>query len=200
MLSPKYIGLVFLLTIPLMGMRCSGAQYKVSGECSTGGNCTVRGEISGTLPLAPKGDFAAMMASVVGSVDAGSFYLDVSDSTVTVPASGYVTVGLVDSGTGTTLASRVFPWIRSGTVITLGDPEAVNAWATSNGGIADSVKYDLHQFQAEESPGWNTLAIAAEYEGATEAFATTTWKGAQFCPNDPKRKNGGNPNGIRFCP
>ena len=36
MLSPKYIGLVFLLTIPLMGMKCSGAQYKVSGECSTG--------------------------------------------------------------------------------------------------------------------------------------------------------------------
>jgi len=199
MLSPKYIGLVFLLTIPLMGMKCSGAQYKVSGECSTGGNCTVRGEISGTLPLAPEGGFAAIMAAVVGSIDAGSFYLDVSDSTVVVPATGYVTVGLVDSVTGTTQTSKVFPWIRSGSVIALRDPTAVNTWATANGGVADSVKYDLHQFQADESPGWNTLAIAAEYEGATEAFATTTWKGAQLCPNDPKRKNGSS-NGIRFCP
>ena len=140
-----------------------------------------------------------MMAAVVGCIDAGSFYLDVSDSTVAVPATGYVTVGLVDSGTGTTQASKVFPWIRSGSVIALRDPAAVNAWATANGGAADSVKYDLHQFQTDETPGWNTLAIAAEYEGATEAFATTTWKGAQPCPNDPKRKNG-NPNGIRFCP
>lgn len=200
MLSPKYIGLVFLLSIPLMGMKCAGAQYKVSGECSTGGNCTVRGEISGTLPLAPKGELAAMMAGVIGSVDAGSFSLDVSDSSVTVPATGYVTVSLVDSASGMTQASKVFPWARSGSVIALSDPAAVSAWATANGGTADSVDYDLHSFQTTETPGWNTLAIAAEYEGMTEAFSTTTWKGAQLCPNDPKRKNGGEPNGIRYCP
>ena len=200
MLSPKHIGLVFLLAIPLMGMRCSGAQYKVSGECSTGGGCTVGGEVSGTLPLAPKGEFAAMVAAVIGSVDAGSFTLDVSDSSVTVPASGYVTVDLVDSASGMTQASRVFPWIRSGTFITLGDPAAVNAWATTNAGNADSVEYNLHQFQTVESSGWNTLALAAEYEGMTEAFATTTWKGAQVCPNDPKRKNSSGPNGLRNCP
>ena len=58
-----------------------------------------------------------MVAAVVGSFDAGSFHLDVSDSTVAIPATGYVTVGLVDSGTGTTQASKVFPWIRSGIAV-----------------------------------------------------------------------------------
>lgn len=91
-----------------MGMKCAGAQYKVSGECSTGGSCTVRGEISGTLPSAPKGEFAAMMAAVVGSVDAGSFTLDVSDSTVVVPAMGYVTVKRLLSGIAARRTTRTW--------------------------------------------------------------------------------------------
>lgn len=163
-------------------------QFKGSIKCRSGDGCEVGGEISGTLPLAPKGDFAKALATVIGSVDAGAFTLDVSDSTVTVPTTGYVTVKLIDSSTGSVQASKVFPWIRSGTLISLADPMAVNVWAEANAGSANSVEYNLHKFQTSESPGWNTLAVASNYEGQTEAYATTTWRYSQICPNDPLRK------------
>ena len=175
-------------------------QYKGSIKCRSGEGCEVGGEISGTLPLAPKGDFAKAVAAGIGSIDAGAFTLDVGDSTVTVPATGDVTVELIDSSTGLAQASRVFPWVRSGTVIRLQDPATVNAWAQASAGSADSVEYNLHKFQTDETPGWNTLAVASIYEGQTEAYATTTWRFSQACPNDPLKKCKRGAPGIRFCP
>lgn len=175
-------------------------QYKASAECKIGGDCVVRGEVSGTLPLAPKDGFTAALATLTESVDAGSFSLDVSDSSVDIADTGLVTIKLVEGGSGTIQASKIFAWNRIGSSVVLADPAAVNAWASANGATADSVLYDLHEFKATESPGWNTLAVAAQYDGLTEAYATTTWRTGQICPGDPKKGINGDPQGIRYCP
>jgi hypothetical protein len=200
-MAPRHLlPALLLLALPLMGMSCSGMSYKASADCKTGGGgCTIHGEIGGTLPFAPQGIVEQTLYALTGTADAGAFSLDMSDSTVTIPATGSLTVKLINSASGITRASKNFPWKRVGTNIVLTDPNSVNAWAMNNGGDADSVDYDLLPFVTSESNGWNTLAVAANYEGETQAYATTTWK-AQFCPNDPLKAKHGRGAGIRYCP
>lgn len=161
-MAARHLLPALLLAIPLMGMSCSGMQYKASADCKTGGgSCTIHGEVSGTLPFAPQGIVEQTLYAFTGTADAGAFSLDMSDSTVAVPSTGSLTVRLINSASGITRASRIFPWKRVGMNIVLTDPASVNAWAINNGGDADSVTYDLLPFVTSESPGWNTLAAAA---------------------------------------
>lgn len=139
--------------------------------------------------------------NLAGSYDAALYTVDVSQSNVTVPAHGSVTIKLVNSSTGSVLASRTFGWTRTGTTIKLSDPSAVNSWAQQNGSGADAVKYQMAAFSTSQNQGLNTLTMTDEYDGQIQASASTTWRGPQ-CPLDlaskEESKVGPHPS-MRYC-
>jgi len=112
-----------------------------------------------------------------GVVDAAQLKIDVSGSSVQTPSTGLVTIKLIDSSTGVMQSAGTFPWVKSGNNLVLSNPDAVNSWATANGGTADSMEYELHPFAVNQSQGTNTLQVGANYEGTTYAVSTTTWHG-----------------------
>lgn len=178
---------VLLLAIPLMGMKCS-AEGTV--ECKSG--CGVKGTVRGEWEMLrnlPGGD---RLLALADTFDAALWVMDVSQSNVTMPATGSVTIKLVNTATGAVRASATFPWTRTGNLVKLANPNAVNTWAAQNGGDADTLTYELAQFQTSQSTGTNTLAVAQKYNGDLLSAASTTWTG-QVCPNDPLV-------GIRYCP
>lgn len=187
------IGGVLLLSLPLMGMKCTAeahANCKSSSGCEAGGS--VKGEWE-MLRNATKGAFATLTTSF----DAANFVIDVSESSVTLPDQGNVTIQLINSSTNAIQASRTFPWVRAGTVLRLADPVAVNAWAQQNGGNADSFNYELESFYPSgQIVGLNTLATTSKYNGEVQSSASTTWRGL-LCPYDDAAR-GVNPR-MRYC-
>lgn len=193
---------LLLLTLPLMGMRCATTSWEVAGKCKTGDGCEVSGKIEGTFSNELRSQDRSLIERMMltsETIDAASFQIDVSQSTVTVPANGQVTLQLVDDSTGAIQASSIFPWTKNGLKIVLSDPDAVNNWALASGGTATSMLYDLHRFTTTEQSGWNTLSTTVIYDGDAKVSATTTWRG-QVCPLDIRKANKakGNP-GIRYC-
>lgn len=194
------VGGMVMLAIPLMGMKCTAtAGAKVSckqGKCTKSANVGIQGSWDMVKSLA----MGAHM-NLAGSYDAALYTVDVSQSTVTVPSHGNVTVKLMNSSTGAVLASRTFGWTRTGATIRLSDPGAVNVWAQQNGSGADAVKYQMAPFTTSQSQGLNTLTMTDEYDGEIQASASTTWRGPQ-CPLDPVSsiENGGRVHpDMRYC-
>lgn len=187
----RLIPLILIASIPLMGMSCSGVQWKVTAKCKTGGECEVGGEMGGTLPK-QKGSLLDMLYLSGDTIDAAAFAIDVSDSSVSVPNTGNVTVRLVDSANNSTVASQNFPWVLNGSSIVLSDPNAVNNWAMQYGGNADTVKYDLSPFQTTQQVGTNTFVAEAIYDGDTRASDTEQFRGTALCKKSKQ--------GIIYCP
>lgn len=175
----RRFSLAFVLPLALAVTGCEGT-WKAGAECSSGGGCSVKGEVGGTfafsedkVPLAQR----MMMSSSIP--DAAAFEIDVSGSSVGVPSSGWVTLQLVERRSGLVQAARQFRWVRSGSVIRVAEPDVVNSWAAQSGGVADTLKYDLHQFQAHGGSGTNVLKVSSKYEGQVKASATASWSGGR---------------------
>lgn len=189
--TKRIIAVIFLATIPLMGFSCAGVTWKVTGKCKTGGECEVGGEMGGTLPK-QKQTLLETIFFAGDTIDAGSFNVDVSESSVSVPNTGNVTVRLVESASNSIVASSNFPWVLNGTRIVLANPTTVNDWAMQYGGTADLVRYDLSPFQTTQEVGTNTLAVAAIYEESVRATDTETFRGTATCKKSKQ--------GIIYCP
>lgn len=156
---------------------CAGTSWSVKGSCKSGAGCEVSGEIRGEIKK-QKGQQRSLLENMLASSvtwDAAQFSIDVSGSSVPTPVSGHVTIDLVDSYSGSAQATRTFTWIKVGSAIVLQHPDAVNEWAMAQGGSANSVKYFLHPFAVDEATGWNTLQVAATYDGAAYATSTSNW-------------------------
>lgn len=109
--------------------------------------------------------------------DAAQFTLDTAGSTIPYPSTGSVNVILTDSRTGVIQGAKVFPWVRSGSVIRLQNPDAVNSWAMQHAGTANQLDYKLLPFASSCGPGLQTLSLTAKNEDVTLASVTKTFQG-----------------------
>jgi hypothetical protein len=174
-------GLFFSALLPsaLMLSACSGT-WEAEATCSTSGPCSVTGRVKGTFKSTadqPSTIFQ-MIAQSASVMDAAQFSIDVSGSTVGVPVNGLVTIKLIHSQTGALQAQNTFSWVKSGTDLVLVNPNAVNSWAMSQGGTADSMEYVLHPFAVTQSSGPNQLQASTQYEGTTYVSAVAVWSGS----------------------
>jgi hypothetical protein len=163
-----------VLIVSSVALAGCAANWKVKAACDTTKKCSIEGEIGGTFPKSQSLSYAMLSTSDVS--DAADFYIETSGSTIAYPATGTVTINLINSSTGAIRASKLFAWTRTGTVIKLTDPSAVNAWAAASGGDADSMKYRMTRFQSDYGIGNQTIAAASVYEGTVTATATSTFQ------------------------
>lgn len=107
--------------------------------------------------------------------DASQFYISTAGSTIEYPATGEVTISLFASD-GTLEAAKTFPWIRNGTLITLQDPSAVNAWAATAAPSAAQMQYVMVPFSvaSQLQSGSNVIKQTGYYEGVEQGSASTT--------------------------
>jgi len=152
------------------------ANWKVSASCDTTKKCEAGGEISGTWGGgggSPQLRSAMLTATTVP--DAAQFYIDTTGSTIAYPVTGTVTISLIVSSTNSLQAAKLFAWTRSGNIIRLTDPDAVNAWASANGGNADKMTYKMTRFQSDYGIGDQQMKVTSVYEGTATASATTSF-------------------------
>jgi hypothetical protein len=168
----KYFRGTAILGSLLLVTACT-ANWKLTASCDTTKKCQVGGEIGG--PVGPiKRLLASAMMATTTVPDAAQFYIDTTGSTVAYPATGTVTITLIDSTTGSVQAAKLFGWTRYGNQLKLTDPNAVNTWASAYGN-ADSMKYSLTRFQSNYGIGNQTIAVASNYEGSVTATSSSTF-------------------------
>lgn len=147
---------------------CQTTNWELSANCEGGSaswKCSGGGKISGTFK-----------SNAAANFDASEFSIDLDGSTVGVPASGSVTISLVKSAGNSVQAASVFTWVKSGSRLYLSDPAQVNTWAQLNANDADSVEYQLHQFDvADVSIGDHMFSMTAEYAGVPRAVSISTF-------------------------
>lgn len=179
----RMLSLAAITPILLSLSGCASVDWKISAKCKTGGECEVEGTISGSTKKQKSGSKTLLDLATSSSqvFDAALFSIDVGASAPSVPGVGFVTLELVDSSTGIVQAARVFSWQKSGADLVLSDPDSVNSWAMTEGGTADSIRYQLHPFTVAQAPGQNTLVVSSQYEGVTNATATTSWNSGGGC-------------------
>ena len=137
-------------------------------------------------PPKPSNNFLASLAQSSEVLpDAAQYVLDINGSTIPYPSYGTMTVRLVDSSTGMTVASRVFDWVRSGTLIRAKYPDSINQWAYSYGESADSVNYELTKFASSYGGGMQRIAGASSYEGSTISSYSSQFYGGPTCTTYP---------------
>lgn len=141
---------------------CAGVTANVSGKCGSASGCDVNGSI--TFPI---GKVQSRVLAAV-PIDAAGVFLDTSGSTIAYPASGLVTLTLLNSN-GAVVASNTFAWSNAGTGLVFANPSAVNAWESANSNGVSIFNYQLAPFNAGYPAGANTLAIATTYQGVTLA-------------------------------
>lgn len=107
--------------------------------------------------------------------DAYQFHIDVSGSTVSYPNTGTAILKLTDAESGIAIAARTFGWTRTGNLIRLTEPDAVNTWASSVSGNIGGMTYTLNPFTVVAQPGLQTVALKSVYEGTATASATSTF-------------------------
>lgn len=90
-----------------------------------------------------KSIYNSLLSSLSVLPDAAMFELDTSGSTIPYPATGNAVLRVKNVATGAISASQTFSWVRTGTVIRVADPNAVNAWIYANVGNGDALSYDL---------------------------------------------------------
>ena len=174
------LGLIGLIATTLAG--CGTISYGISADCQIGGNCSVKGEIKGSIQIQSERDFIASILSSSNTWDAQSFEIDLSGSTVSYPQNGYATIYLKSSNGGT-VAQQTFPWYQTSGKIRLSNPDAVNSWAISNSAGVSSVSYELNQAVATGTSESNPLNVSVRYDGVQRASASTSWSAPpKDCP------------------
>jgi hypothetical protein len=164
--SVRVVGII-LLSAPVFALvGCGGTWYaRASCESNGGGvSCKAEGGVSGKW---------IVERSV--SSDFSSLSMDISGSTVTFPSSGGITLTLHDDLHGTTLASGVFSWVRSGSRIYLADPASANGWAAPYAEDADRVSFQLDDFASPVLSGTNSIAVNVDVDGVTHASSSQVW-------------------------
>lgn len=182
-LSAIALGTAFILS------GCAMKTMKAYGECS--GKQTGGGECKIGMEVIWEGDgggkksiYNSLLSTLDVLPDAASFELDTSGSTIPYPSNGSVVLRVKNSSTGAISASQTFAWIRTGTVIRVADPAAVNAWIYSNVGSGDSLSYDLAPFHSAYGNGLQVIAGQAKQEGITKASYYLEFEGRE-CVNHP---------------
>ena len=149
--------------------KCSGA---------IGGKINCEGGVTGTWEPKPGGQQLVDLLALADVVpDAAQFSFDTTGSTFAFPSTGSVNVVLTDTSTGVIQGSAVFPWVRTGNIIKLQSPDAVNTWVIGHAGTADRIDYKLVRFSTTADPGLQQISIAAKNEGEPLASATDTFQG-----------------------
>lgn len=181
----RIAGFTVVLPMVLTLSGCSGASYNIKASCKTGGECQVSGEISGKIEKRG-GNRKNLLdrifdVAATTSIDAALFSIGTESTASDMPATGWVTIQLIDSRTDSIQTSRTFAWVRKDADLVLAEPDMVNDWAMTEGALADSVRYFLHPVQIAQISGSNTLQVSARYEGATYAVSTTSWNSGGGC-------------------
>lgn len=159
-----------------LGMTGCATSWEVSATCSQTAKCSATGKIGGTfdkrsIPLHEK----ILMTALADVPDASQFELDLCGSTVTYPSTGTVTLTLFNTTTNTAVAARQFAWYRSGNTLRLSDPNAVNAWAASDGGNANELRYTLARTDVAANPGENVITVTSKYQGSQTATSSSSF-------------------------
>lgn len=168
---------------------CAGWSVTAETGCSQtfpgNGQVTCDARVSATKQLGNRMLSMASQALSGALPDASAFSMNTSGSTVAYPSTGQVTITLTDSSSNSVVAAQTFPWVKTGYVITLANPAAVNAWAAGIDSSADQVSYQLVPFATEPTPGNNTIAVASVYQGQTSASASSTFCYSPRTPPSP---------------
>ncbi|MGI8560969.1 MAG: hypothetical protein ACR2J7_05960 [Luteimonas sp.] len=171
----KLTMLASVAVVALLLTGCEATEWELSGSCEGGSGswkCEAEGKIKGTFQK------NSASTNSVGGMDAADFSIDVDGSSVVVPSTGNVTVSLVDSTTNAVQAAQAFAWVRSGSRLYLANPAQVNSWAQANSGTADTVQYQLHEFNVSGvTSGTNVFSVTAEYAGNPRASSISTFSG-----------------------
>jgi len=177
----KVLGVIAVSSMALSLAACESVGWSVKASCKGGAGCSAEGEIHGQMKKeVQKGNrkpLLQQMAESGSAFDAAQFAIDVSQSTVSIPNSGLVSIALVDSSTGAVQAATTWGWTKVGAELKLSNPDALNDWAMTHGGTADSLKYALLPFETTAG----TFAVSVEYEGAAYATSTASWNGGGGC-------------------
>lgn len=158
--------------------ECSGTQAG-GGECKAGVEVIWEGGGDGKKSL-----YNSLLSTLDVLPDAATFELDTSGSTIPYPSAGSAVLRVKNSATGAISASQTFSWVRTGTVIRVADPNAVNAWIYANVGNGDSLSYDLVPFDSAYGSGLQVIAGQAKQEGVTKASYYLEFEGRD-CVNHP---------------
>ncbi len=170
---------VLVAMIAASGLALTGCETTTTstGTCNGGGSCGAGGGI-GWL----NGTQARILSSV--PIDAAGVVLDTSGSTIAYPSTGTVTLSLFNAS-GAVVASKSFPWVRSGAGLIFSSPAAVNQWESANNNGVSQINYQLAPFTAGFLAGTNTMSIATTYQGVTLSHFSSTFKSARGsqCPS-----------------
>lgn len=162
---------VVVTTILVSGLSLSGCvgwtiNTKLSCTTNSSGQTSCTGSIGGSKKIEAIGYLINEAASNIP--DASDYSLDTTGSTIPYPGTGHVTITLKSDAAGSVVAAKTFDWVRTGNVIVLADPDAVNAWVASNPS-ADDATYTLVPFATQLAVGDNIYALAVRYNDETEA-------------------------------
>lgn len=120
----------------------------------------------------------------LSAINAAALTIDVSQSSVTFPAVGSVTLSIV-SNTGVVLASRPFSWVRNGNILSPSNPGEINAWLHTSGAspATSRLRYSLDDVVVSASPGMNSVSTTVKVDDQSVANAAMTFVGPR-CNKD----------------
>ena len=186
-----------LISIGTAGCATYNTSVRAYGECSAkaggGGECKAGAEVKWEKKAGGGGGGGGGKENIINALaraaldltaDAAQFQIDTSGSTIPYPSTGAVSVMLVRSSDNVVVAAQSFAYVKSGTIIRLADPDAVNSWAYANAGDADSIRYETASFTSAFQ-GQKTMAVATKYEGQSLASFTATVYGNPPCTTYP---------------
>lgn len=100
--------------------------------------------------------------------------VDLSASNVSFPSqTGYVTLKLLNGST--VIATKSFPWYKSGSYLKFSSPSAVTSWVQANGGSANTFDISFDEIKYNYKTGENTVVV--EYYYNTTKHAGSSWSG-----------------------
>lgn len=146
-------------------------------------------EVSCTIKIPPQALDASGMTTgvtIAGSMssadstvtlDAASMTIDVSDSNVSYPSTGAMTLKIVNRNNGSVLRTGSFGWFLSGSDLRFSNPSSVNSWLQSSGATASGyrVDYSLDNLTVTNNEEISYVAATVEMYSAPIASASATY-------------------------
>lgn len=180
----KFAGLMSVVVLAIVLSGCDvSVQPKVFPGGAVGGQVKVKGDLWNLLVPFAKGGDKSQTSLVNASLSAGGFdaaqlSVDLSGTTIPLPASGVATVQLTYEGSDVVRTQAQFSVIRSGSILKFANSAAVNAWILNTVADGDEVQIS-YEAPDTSSVGTNTLSMAVVAEGVTFASSEMTWYRSQ---------------------
>lgn len=173
----RFIPPLLIAAVAVLLTGCS-ATWQLRAKCTTAQQCEVEGTIGGS--------FIVEKSGISLPIDVSSTVISVAGSTISVPASGMVTLRAVNSSSGSTVGVFSNGWVRNGSEIRFASPAAVNAWASSMYG-ATALEFSLDSFPVQAPQGLNVFSASLSHAGLVRAGQTTYWNAGctQFYCDEP---------------